>query len=577
MEQNEKETPRIGVFICHCGINIGGIVNVLEVVEYAKTLPDVVYAEDNLYTCSSDGLNKIKEGIAKYNLNRVIVASCTPRTHEPLFRATCEEAGVNKYLFEMANIREHCSWAHMHEHERATEKAKDIVRMAVAKARLLQPQTEPEIDVTPSALVIGGGISGMTAALCLADQGFKVSLVEKEPELGGMLRNLNKLYPTMQDASKSLEHFIKAVKSNKSIDVFTSTAVKEVKGFIGNFKVTLQKGNSETPNLDIGTIVVATGATILEPVGMYGYGKHENVITQLQLERLLKEGQLKKPEKVVMIQCVGSREEKGRTYCSRVCCMTALKNAMLIRELYPETDVYLLYRDLQTYGHHYEHHHREAQEKGIRFIKYVLEKPPEVSAGKNGKLEVNVYHALLGEPIKIESDLVVLSTPLIQHEDAKELSKMLKVPLGSDGFFFEAHVKLRPIEFATDGIFVCGTAHSPKDTAESVSQAFGVASRAAIPMALKRLRTEAVTALVDEDLCSGCRICEAVCEYSAIEMQEKEGKLTSKVLEALCKGCGTCGASCPTGAITMRHFTDNQLIAQVRAAPQVAKEVAKHD
>jgi heterodisulfide reductase subunit A len=576
MEQSEKETPRIGVFICHCGINIGGVVNVPKVVEYAKTLPDVVYAEDNLYTCSSDGLNKIKEGIAKYNLNRVVVASCTPRTHEPLFRATCEEANVNKYLFEMANIREHCSWAHMHEHEKATEKAKDIVRMAVAKARLLQPQTESEIDVTPSALVIGGGISGMTAALCLADQGFKVSLVEKEPELGGMFKNLHKLYPTMQDASEGLGHFIEAVKSNKSIDVFTSTVVKEVKGFIGNFKVTLQKGNSETANLDIGTIVVATGATVFEPVGMYGYGEHENVITQLQLERLLKEGQLKKPEKVVMIQCVGSREEKGRTYCSRVCCMTALKNALLIRELYPETEVYLLYRDLQTYGQRYEHHHREAQEKGIRFIKYDQEKPPEVVAGKNGKLEVSIYHALLGEPIKIESDLVVLSTPLIQHEDAKELSKMLKVPLGSDGFFFEAHVKLRPIEFATDGIYVCGTAHSPKDTAESVSQAFGVASRAAIPMALKRLRTEAVTALVDEDLCSGCRICEAVCEYNAIEMQEKEGKLTSKVLEALCKGCGTCGASCPTGAITMRHFTDNQLIAQVRTAPQVAKEVAKH-
>jgi len=576
MEQS-KETPRIGVFICHCGINIGGVVNVPKVVEYAKTLPDVIYAEDNLYTCSSDGLNKIKEGIKKYNLNRVIVASCTPRTHEPLFRATCEEAGVNKYLFEMANIREHCSWAHMHEHDRATEKAKDIVRMAVAKARLLQPQTEPEIDVTPSALVIGGGISGMTVTLCLADQGFKVSLVEKEPELGGMLRNLHKLYPTMQDASEGLGHFIEAVKSNKSIDVFTSTVVKDVKGFIGNFKVTLQKGGSETANLDIGTIVVATGATVFEPVGMYGYKEHENVITQLQLERLLKEGQLKKPERVVMIQCVGSREEKGRTYCSRVCCMTALKNAMLIRELYPETDVYLLYRDLQTYGQHYEHHHREAQDKGIRFIKYALEKPPEVVAGKNGKLEVDIYHALLGEQIKIESDLVVLSTPLIQHEDAKELSKMLKVPLGSDGFFFEAHVKLRPIEFATDGIYVCGTAHSPKDTAESVSQAFAVASRAAIPMALKRLRTEAITALVDEDLCSGCRVCEAVCEYSAIEMQEKEGKLTSKVLEALCKGCGTCGASCPTGAITMRHFTDNQLIAQVRAAPQVAKEVTKHD
>jgi heterodisulfide reductase subunit A len=561
--EGTEESPRIGVFVCHCGINIGGVVNVPKVVEYAKTLPDVAYAEDNLYTCSSEGISKIKEGIAKHNLNRVIVASCTPRTHEPLFRAACEEAGVNRYLFEMANIRDQCSWAHMHEPEKATEKAKDLVRMAVAKARLLKPLEEPEIDVNPSALIIGGGVSGMTAALCLANQGFKVYIVEKEPKLGGMLRHIHKLYPSMEDASDGLNQLVNSVKSNKSIKVLTSTAVKQVKGFIGNFEVAVERAKRKTMNFGVGTIIVATGASVFEPVGMYGYGEYDNVITQLRLEQLLKDRKLKKPEKVVMLQCVGAREEKGRTYCSRICCMTALKNAVLVKDLSPDTEVYVLFRDLQTYGTHYEDWHRRAQDKGIKFIKYVLEKPPQVFQGENGKITVDVYHALLGEQVRISSDLLVLSTPLIPQEGTKELSQMLKVPLGSDGFFFEAHVKLRPIDFATDGIYVCGTAHSPKDTAESVSQAFGVASRAAIPMAVKRLRVEAITAVVDESVCTGCGTCVKLCPYSAIQKDERG---VAKVTSVVCKGCGTCAASCPERAITMQHFTDEEVRAQALAA-----------
>jgi len=561
--EHAGEAARIGVFVCHCGINIGGVVNVPEVVEYAKTLPGVIYAEGNLYTCSSEGISKIKEGIAKHNLNRIIVASCTPRTHEPLFRAACEEAGVNRYLFEMANIRDQCSWAHMHEPEKATEKAKDLVRMAVAKARLLKPLEEPEIDVTPSVLIIGGGISGMTAAFCLANQGFKVYIVEKEPELGGMLRHIHKLCPSMEDASQGLDHIVNTVNSNKSINVLTSTVVKQVKGFIGNFEVAVERTNGETTNFEVGTVIVATGAANFEPIGMYGYGEYSNVMTQLQLEKLLKDGQLKKPEKVVMIQCVGAREEKGRTYCSRICCMTALKNAMLIKELYPDTDVYVLFRDLQAYGTHYEDWHRRAQDAGVKFIKYVLEKPPQVVQGENGKITINVYHALLDEQVKISSDLLVLSTPLIPQEGTKELSQKLKVPVGSDGFFFEAHVKLRPIDFATDGIYVCGTAHSPKDIAESVSQAFGVASRAAIPMAIKRLRVEAITAMVDEGLCTGCGTCIRLCPYSAIQKDEKG---VARVTSVVCKGCGTCAASCPERAITMGHFTDEQVRAQALAA-----------
>ncbi len=564
MKPNSDEALRIGVFICHCGINIGGVVNVPEVAKYAKTLPNVIYAEENLYTCSSEGLSKIKEGIQKHNLNRVIVASCTPRTHEPLFRATCTEAGLNKYLFEMANIRDQCSWVHMRDHEAATAKAKDLVRMAVAKASLHQPQEETEIDVAPSALVIGGGAAGMTAAICLANQGFRVYVVEKEPEMGGMLRYLYKLYPTMQEASEVVSQLVNAVMSNGNIEILAPSVVKEVKGFIGNFEATVQKGNGETVNLEIGTIIVATGATDFEPIGMYGYKEYENTITQLQLERLLKRGQLKNLESVVMIQCVGSRQN-DRSYCSRICCMTALKNSLLIKELHPGVEIYVLYRDLQTYGEEFEEYYREVQNKGVKFIKYLPETPPEVCPAQSGKLNVRVYHSLIGEQIGIHADLVVLSTPLIQHDDAKELSQKLKVPLGSDGFFLEAHVKLRPVDFATDGIYVCGCAHWPVDVSESVSQAYGAASRASIPMSVKRLRTEALTAMVDEDMCSGCGLCELTCPFMAMRIEETERGRKAKVIAASCKGCGACGAGCPQMAITMRHFTDEQLLAQVVA------------
>lgn len=572
-----KETPRIGVFICHCGVNIGGVVNVPEVVEYAKTLSGVVYAEGTLYSCSSEGLNYIREAIREQNLNRVVVASCTPRTHEPLFRATCEEVGINKYLFQMANIREHCSWVHTHIPEEATEKAKDIVRMAVVKARLLEPQEEPTIDVEPSVMVVGGGVAGMTSALCLANQGFKVYIVEKELELGGMLRRLHKLYPTNQDASEVLNEIVDAVKTHENISILTSAMVKDVKGFIGNFKVTIQKqGGSQRGSLKIGTIIVATGAANFEPVGMYGYKEYDNVITQLELEQLLKTSQLKKLKKVVMIQCVGAREEGGKTYCSRICCMVAIKNAMIIKERYPDADVYILFRDLQTYGKEHGEYRWKAKEKGLKFIKYLPENPPEVIPGASGKLRVKVYHSLLGEEIKIDTNLVVLSTPLIQHQAGKELSPILKVPLGPDDFFSEAHVKLRPVDFATDGIYVCGTAHGPKDVAESIAQAYAVASRAAIPMANKMVRAEAIYARVNEDLCIGCGFCEWVCRYGAVRLiKTTEQRWVSQVNEIMCKGCGVCAVGCPAMAIRMRHFTNEQVLAQIRTAflPTAKEEI----
>jgi len=571
-----NERPKIGVFICHCGINIGGYIDVPKVVKYAKKLPGVSHAEGNLYTCSSDGIEKIKEAIEEHHLNRVIVASCTPRTHEALFRETCQEAGLNKYLFEMANIREHCSWVHMREPKEATEKAKGIVRMAVAKARYLRPQEESEVQVTPASLVIGAGISGMHAALSLAYQGFKTYLIDKEPVIGGMLNDLYRLYPTGEEASEFVESVVRAVKVHKNIEVYPSTEVEDVKGYIGNFEVTAVQGGKEKVTFKVGTIIVATGAEEFKPESMYGYGHHKNVITQLELEGLLKEGVPPELKKMVMIQCVGAMEEKGgREYCSKVCCAVALKNALLIKEANPGTEVYILYRQLQAYGKEHEDYYKRAQEQNVKFINYLPDRGPTVEVGTDDRITVKVFDTFIGQEISVDSDLVVLSTPLVQHESGKALGPTLKVPLGTDDFFLEAHVKLKPVDFATDGVFVCGTAHSPKAVAESIIQAHAAASSAAIPMAKGQVHSEAITAKVDEEFCRGCGRCREVCEYSAITLEEKLLKvepfirapmLIAKVNEVVCKGCGACASTCPTGAITMKHFTDQQILAQIKAA-----------
>jgi len=564
MMSEETTAPRVGVFVCHCGVNIGGVVDVPSVVEYSKTIPGVVYAEANLYTCSSDGLNKLKEAIKGHKLDRVVVASCTPRTHEPLFRATCEEAGINKYLFEMANIRDQCSWVHMHEPEKATEKAKDLVRMAVAKALLLKPQEEPEIEVEPSALIIGGGIAGMTAALSLAEQGFQVHLVEKQSELGGMLLRLDKLFPLDRDSLELLKPKIDAVKSNPNIRIHTTSMVKSAKGFIGNFEVEIESQKGEIERIRVGTIIVATGMASLEPVGLYNYGSDERIITQLQLEKILKTGGPEGVRTVVMIQCVGSRNEE-RPYCSRICCNEAVKNARLLKRSDRVRDVYILYRDLQAYGTRYSPLERIAKRQGVKMINYQQEKPPQVVSEKDAVV-VKVFSPLLDEEMTVKADLLVLSTPLIPTEEAGGLSQTLKVPLGSDGFFMEAHVKLRPVDFPTGGIYVCGTAQGPKDIPESIAQAYAAASRAAIPMTLRKVRAEAITASVNEELCIRCGRCEEVCEFNAITVEVVEsGKMTTRVNEILCKGCGVCSVTCPTGAITMRHFNNKQIYAMLEA------------
>jgi heterodisulfide reductase subunit A len=561
MEEKDLSHPRIGVFICHCGINIGAYVNVPDVVEYAKQLPNVVHAERNLFTCSEEGISAIKKGIKEHNLNRVLVASCTPRTHEPLFRAACEEAGLNKYLFEFVNIRDQCSWVHMREPEKATEKAKDLIRMGVAKARLLEPLEEIEMKVAPSALVIGGGVVGMEAALNLARQGFDIHLVEKEPELGGTLRSVNKLFPTNQEAVKLVKPLVEQVKNHPRIKTYLSSKVRQVTGFIGNFNVYLD-GKGEENKFNVGTIIVAVGAEPLKPTGQYGYGKMTNVLTQLELEGRMKRGE-SLGQNVVMINCVGARVPE-RTYCSRICCMTAIKNAFLIKELNPKAKVWILHRDLMTYGVDFETYYRKAMELGVRFIRYSLEKPPEVVGDKKVE-KIKVYHELWRREIELPCDMLILTTPLIPAEDNQNISKMLKVSLDEFGFLLEAHLKLRPVEFAMDGIYVCGSARWPTDVAEGISQAYAAASKAAGPLRMGFVKAEAINAFVNEDQCSGCGVCEVLCPFQAIELQPRDDKRVSHINEAVCKGCGTCGAACPSGAISMHHFTDEQILAQVEA------------
>lgn len=560
IEVRPDEEPRIGVFICHCGVNIGGVVNVPEVVEYAKTLPGVVYAEDNLYTCSQDTQERIKEKIREYRLNRVVVASCSPRTHEPLFRETLREAGLNPYLFEMANIRDQCSWVHMHEPEKATEKAKDLVRMVVAKARLLRPLEKPKINVLPVALVIGGGLSGMTAALELARQGFEVHIVEREPELGGNLRHI---YYTLDghDPQELLSKLVREVEAHPLIHVHKEAEVVEVGGYIGNFETTIRERGEEKV-IRHGVVIVATGAEPLRPYGEFLYGEDPRVLTQVELEERLAKGEFK-AKRVVMIQCVGSRTPE-RPYCSRICCSHAVKNALKIKEISPDTEVLVLCRDVRTYGFR-ELYYRRARELGVLFVRYDPEKKPEV-VRSGDKLLVKFYDPVMRSEVVAEADILALSTAVVPRQDAEELAKKLKVPLSQDGFFLEAHVKLRPLDFASDGIFLCGLAHYPKFIEESIAQACGAAARAATVLSRPVIEVEAAVASVDEERCRGCGRCEEVCEFGATKVVELDGRLVAQVNEALCKGCGACAVRCPTGAIRIRHFTPEQILAMAEAA-----------
>jgi len=607
------EKPRIGVFVCHCGSNIGGFVDVPSVAEYAKTLPDVVYATDNLYTCADDGLTAIKEGIRKHNLNRVIVASCTPRTHAPLFQATCESAGLNKYLFTFVNIREHCSWVHMKEKEKATRKARDLVRMGVARARLLEAQEEVKVDVTAAGLVIGGGVSGMTAALSLADMGFPVHLVEKEGELGGFVRNLNNLYVTEKSAAETIKPLIERVKTHKNINLHLNSQVKSVEGFIGNYEIVIGQKGAEDVKSRVGTIVVATGALEFVPEGLYGYNQYPNIVTLTEFEILCKKKTLPKLKNVAFIQCVGSRGQ-NKSYCSRICCNVGIKNAINIMDNYenmlglmekagtvvekipveqkvPEEildrrrrrrgrergeegeaeevklgpseriEVTVFNRDVMAYGVEHELTYNKAREKRVKFVRYTPEHLPRIYMEGN-QLTVGYFHETLRLERTMPVDMVILATPLVAQPDAGELSQMLKVPLGQEGFFLEAHVKLRPVDFATDGIYVCGTCRGPSDITECVTQAAAAASRAATPLSRGYVLAEAIASEVNTDLCVGCGICATLCPYSAITVVRGPKGMKAEVIKAACKGCGACGAGCPEKAMTMLHYTDEQLIVE---------------
>jgi len=657
IESESKEDARVGVYVCHCGKNIAGSVDCEEVSKFASTLPHVALSKHNLYTCSDPGQETIRRDIIEHKLNRVVVASCTPRLHEPTFRRTCEEAGLNKYLFEMANIREHCSWVHLYEHEKATEKAKDLVRIAVSKAVLLEPQEEAIVNVARKALVIGAGVAGIQAALDLADTGYKVYLVEKKPSIGGKMAQLDKTFPTMDCSICILAPKMSDVGKHPNIELITNSEVAEVSGYIGNFIVKVRKKPRyvtkdctacadcvkvcpvEVPNefelglssrkaiyipfaqsvparylideksciglenntcarckdicgprainfqdqeqeitLEVGTIIVATGLDVYDPVTLteYGYLRFPNTITSLEFERLINAGgptsgdlvrpsDKSIPKSVAFIQCIGSRSEKrGNPYCSNVCCMNTIKDALLIKEHWPDVKIYVFYIDIRSFGKGFEDLFRRAKEEGVTFIRGL---PAEIFEDKKSH---NLYligeNTLENKKYKINAEMVVLSVGLQPREDSDKVQRLLRLSKTSDGFFMEAHPKLRPVDTPTGGVFLAGCAEAPKDIKDSVTQASAAAARASILMAEGSVTVEAITPLIQSEKCIACGLCARVCPYNAITVDKE--KREAEVIEAACAGCGTCGAECPKEAIEMRHFTDEQIFAQIDAATE---------
>ncbi len=654
MHMNIEPSPRIGVYICHCGLNIAATVDVEAVAEFANRLPCVVIARDYLYMCSDPGQELIKRDIKEYELNRVVVASCSPRMHEPTFRNACEDGGLNRYCFEMANLREQCAW--VHSGKGATDKAKDLVASAVAKAALLVPLDKKRVSVIPRAMVIGGGVSGIFAALEVADKGFETYLIEKEPSIGGHMAQLDKTFPTLDCSACILTPKMVEAARHKNIQLFTYSEVTEVEGYIGNYKVKLKKkpryvdavkcigcgdcadacrlrgripnefdvglGNraaiyapfpqavpliytidsnrclyitkgkcgespacidacpigaidfeqrEEEKEVEVGTIVVATGYGLLDPGEQYGY-KYNEVITGLEFERLSVAsgptgGKIiingKEPKEVVFISCVGSRsqEEDERKYCSRVCCMYIAKQAHLVRDKIPDADVKVIYNDVRAYGKGFEEFYNRVMAEGMEYIRKRLEDPIEVTKRAEADDKVLVRTISNGEQIEIEADLVVLANAIVPGKEADELAKILKISRSADGFFLEAHPKLRPLDTFTDGIFIAGCCQSPKDIPDSVAQAVGAAIRAAIPLMQGEVVIEPLVAVVDEDICVGCGTCESICPFGALSL--KEGVM--RVNDVVCKGCGSCGSACPSGAISMVQFKDEQVYSQIEA------------
>ncbi|BBL62232.1 CoB--CoM heterodisulfide reductase iron-sulfur subunit A family protein [Methanobrevibacter arboriphilus] len=650
----ENEEPRIGVYVCHCGINIGGVVDVPAVAEYAKTLPNVVIAKDYKYYCSDPGQQVIQNDIKEHNLNRIVVAACSPRLHEPTFRRCIREAGLNQFLFEFANLREHDSWVHMGEPEAATEKAKDLTRMAVAKARLLEPLEASVVSVDNKAMVIGGGVAGIQSALDLADMGFQTYMVEKQPTIGGRMGQLDKTFPTLDCSMCILAPKMVDVGKHENIELLTYSEVREVDGYIGNFKVKVERKpryideelcvgcgscvevcpiempnyfdegigmtkaafipfpqavplcatidkdyciecklcdqicergavkhdqESEFIDLEVGTIIVATGYDPYDPTEKleYGYGAHTNVITAMEIERMINasgptEGHVIKPsdhespKRVAFIHCVGSRDDKiGKPYCSRVCCMYSMKNAQLIIDHEPDTDVTLYYMDIRAFGKGFEEFYKNSQEKyGIKFLRG---RPSEIIENDDLTLTVRGEDTLLNTVTEYDYDLVVLSVGLVPPEGAEELRQTIGLSKSGDGFLMEAHPKLRPVDTLTDGVYLAGVSQGPKDIPDAVAQGSGAAARAAIPMVKGEVEIEPIIATTDTDVCGACEVCVELCPYGAVAIEDDQ----ATVNVALCKGCGTCVAACPSGAMDQNHFKTDQIMAQIEAALEDGK------
>jgi heterodisulfide reductase subunit A2 len=572
-----KEEPRIGVYVCHCGANIGRVVDVPSTVEYALTLPHVAHAEESLFICSTDAAQRLASSIRDKGLNRVVVAACTPRTHEPLFRDTLREAGINQYFYDMANIREHCSWVHSKEKEDASQKAKDIVRMAVARASHLEPLQEFDLPVNKAALVVGGGLAGMTSALSIVAQGHEVHLVEKASELGGMAR---RVYYTLEglDVQSYVRDLAKKVCRHPLIHVYTNADILEAAGYVGSF-ITKIKSEGRIQSIKHGATVIATGADEYRPTE-YLYGQDSRVLTQLELEeQIARRTELAmNSQSVVMIQCVGCRQE-DRNYCARICCSHSIKNALKLKEINPQMDVYILFRDIRTYGFR-EDYYREASNKDVRFIRYDADNKPQVEAvHENGRsfLRVVATDPVLDAQLAIDADAVALAAAIVPSKSSKEIAGLFKVTLNPDGFFQEAHVKLRPVDFGAEGVYLCGTAHYPKHISEAVSQAYGAAGRALTLLSHDTVTASGSVCEVNENDCVSCGACITACTYDAIKFHDTPQGRKAQVNPVLCKGDGLCNTKCATGAIILKHYTDDAILDQIDAAvsPEIPRKEAR--
>lgn len=650
--QSHGNDTRIGVYVCHCGKNIGGTVRCEEVAEYARGLPGVVLATDSLYTCSEPGQEQIKADIKEHKLNRVVVASCTPRLHEPTFRAACQSAGLNPYLLEMANIREHCSWVHLHDKDAATSKAKDLVAMSVNRAMRLTPQFELTVPVIRKAMVIGGGVAGIQASLDMADAGYKVYLIERTGSIGGRMAQIDKTFPTMDCSICILAPKMSEAGRHPNIELLTLSTIKDVQGHIGSFRVKVLKkaryvtkecsacgeciqacpqlvpdefnaglsirraiyipfaqavpsrflidmdrclnsmgivacdrcyqacmhkcidfaDKDEELDIEVGTIVVATGVDVYDPTALteLGYGKFPNVITTLEFERLINAGgpsggelirpsDRKRPSKVAFLQCIGSRSKRSNPYCSNVCCMNTIKDALLIREHWPETEIYVFYIDIRAFGKGFEDLFQRARREGVTFIRGI---PGEIIEDiDTGDLTLLGENTLLGRHYRYTTDMVILSVGIKPHKDAGNLQRLLNLSTDTDGFYMEAHPKLRPVDTTSGGVFLAGAAEGPKDIKDSVTQASAAASRANILMSKGEVSVPAITARIDTSKCTACGLCVKVCPYHAIEGSKEQGYF--RVIEAACQGCGACVPECRFGAIDQAHFTEEQIVSQI--------------